>query len=421
VSAFQATNGAPALQPGQVPTSADNEAFLEHCRLRGVDGFSAFGNDGTPAYTGTYSDDTTFTVVSYHAYAAEMTATWHTMDWFFALPTRVGAIKADRPLNLYTFKNTGGTYVDPGGRNGGIEWSAYQRGNRILAVISNLGNGDQAATGTGTGNNGNWQSVFTTLSASLPVQSPVVTDFNAYGLSSILGTAQGWNVSGADFVVQAAAGSGDGSNHVVTIVKSAATAWFANAATANPGGIGATANDTMMYSFKVFTGWSGGGSAAVAPVVGSGSSVPVAAHRSGPTLWVHTGGSLNYWAFGSNYASGGPFHATNVTPTANTWYQIEMIVDPSTDLATIYVLNLSAGNGTWKLLQFGTSTSVSAGLIPGEESPSLYDGYQISGSVGAQFDALSAELYAYPASPISTYIPSLYIPSLARTGERRFR
>ncbi len=373
VSAFQTTNGLPALQPGQVPTAADNEAFLEHCRLRGALGFAAFGYDGMPAYVGTYSDNTTFTVASYHAYAADMAATWHSMDWFFALPSEVGAITADRPLNLYTFKNTGGSYVDPGGRNGGIEWSGYQRGNRILAVISNLGNGAQAATGAGAGNNGNWRSVFTSLGANLPTQSPVVpagnhivvqyltnpalTDFNAYGANSVLGTAEGWNVSAANFVVKPAAGTGDGSNRVVAITGSAATAWFANATTANPGGIGTTANDTMMYSFKVFTGWSGSGSAAFAPVVGSGSSVPVTAQHNGPTLWVYAGGTQNYWAFGSNYASGGPYHATNVIPTANTWYQIEMIVDPSTDLATIYILNLSAGNGTWRLLQFGTSTS----------------------------------------------------------------
>src|SRR3984957_5275229 len=174
VSPFQVTNGLPALQPGQVPTAADNQAFLEHCRLRGADGFAAFGYDGMAAYVGTYSDNSSFTVAAYHAYAADMAATWHSMDWFFALPTEVGVITADRPLNLYTFKNTGGTYVDPGGRNGGIEWSGYQRGNRILALISNLGNGAQAATGTGAGNNGNWRAVFTSLGANLPTQSPVV-------------------------------------------------------------------------------------------------------------------------------------------------------------------------------------------------------------------------------------------------------
>jgi hypothetical protein len=420
VSPFQVGNGLPALQPGQVPTAADNEAFLEHCRLRGADGFAAFGYDGMPAYVGTYSDNTTYTVDAYHAYATDMAATWHRMDWFFALPTQVGAIKADRPLNLYTFKNTGGTYVDPGGRNGGIEWSGYQRGNRILALISNLGNGAQAANGTGVGNNGNWQSVFTSLGRTLPKQSPVVpagnhivvqyltnpalTDFNAYGANKVLGTDEGWHVSAANFVVKPAAGTGDGSNRVVAIVGRAAIAWFANATTANPGGIGATANDTMTYSFKLFTGWSGTGSATFAPVVGSGSSVPVTAQHDGPTLWVYAGGTENYWAFGGNYASGGRHHATNVIPTANTWYQVEMIVDPYTDRATIYVLNLSAGNGTWRLLQFGTS--LDAGLIPGEESPSLYNGYQISGSPGAQFDDISAELYPYPASPLSTYTPS---------------
>ena len=86
----------------------------------------------------------------------------------------------------------------------------------------------------------------------------------------------------------------------------------------------------------------------------------------------------------------------------------------------------TTGAGTWQVLQFGASTSVGAGLISGEESPSLYNGYQISGSPGAQFDDMSAELYPYPASPPSTYTPSPPTPrNTANTAEhdgwRRFR
>lgn len=426
VSAFQSVTGVPQLLPGQVPTAQDNEAFLEHCRLRGADGFYAFGFDGEPAYSGTYTDGTTFTVASLHAYAADMATTWKSMDWFFELPTQVGTITADGPLNLNTFKNTGGTYVDPGGRNGGIEWSAYQRGNRILAVISNLGNGAQAAAGPGAGNNGNWQSVFNALSMRLPPESPVVpagnhlvmqfltnpalTDFSAYGLGTVLGAAQGWHASAGDFVIKAAAGSGDGGDQVVSVANGAAVAWLANSTTANPGGIGATASDTMMYSFRVFTGWSGSGSASFAPVVGSGSGVPVPSQQNGPTLWVFTGGAQNYWGFGTNYASGGPYHSTNFPPAPNTWYEVEMIVNPATDLATIYVMNLTAGNGTWTLLQFGPESALSAGLIPAEESPSLYNGFQISGSAGAQFDQMSAQIYSYPATPLSSYSPAPAAP-----------
>jgi hypothetical protein len=426
VSAYQSSHGVPALQPGQVPTPQDNEALLEHYRLRGADGFYAFGSDGVPAYTGTYADGSTFAVAPYRAYAADMAATWHSMDWFFDLPTRLGTITADGPLNLCAFKNTGGTYVDPAGRNGGIEWSAYQRGNRILAVISNLGNGAQAATGSGSGNNGNWQSVFKALNANLPAESPIVpagehlvvqilsnapaTNFSAYALNTVLGAAHGWHHSAANFVVKQAAGTGHGSNRVVSIANGAAAAWVANSTTANPRGIGVTINDKMVYSFKVFTGWSGSGSASFAPVVGSGSGVPVPVHRNGPTLWVFTGGTSNFWAFGANHASGGPYHSTNFTPAANTWYDVEMIVDPSTNLATIYAKNLTVGNGSWALLQFDdprtvpvkNATAVPAGLIAGEEGPSLYDGFQISGSAGAQFDDLAAQLYPYPASPLSS-------------------
>jgi hypothetical protein len=422
VSAFQSSVGVPALQPGQVPTQQDNEALLQHFRLRGADGFYAFGSDGVAAYSGTYSDGSTFTVAAYHAYAADMAATWHGMDWFFDLPTQVNTVTADGPLNLDTFKNTGGSYVDPGGRNGGIEWSAYRRGNRILAVISNLGNGAQAATGSADGNDGDWQSVFKAINPSLPAESPIVpagshlmvqfltnasaADFDAYDLNAVLGAAQGWHVSAPNLVVKEAAGAGDGGNRVLSIVNDSAIAWVASAATANPGGIGATGNDKMVYSCKLFTGWSGSGSASFAPVVGSRSAVPVPAQRNGPTVWVSTGGANNFWAFGGSYASGGPYRSTNFTPAPNTWYQVEIIVDPSTNLATIYATDLEVGRRV--LLQFGDPhglpvenvSSVPAGLIPGEQSPSLYDGFQISGSAGAQFDSLSAQLYPYPASPL---------------------
>ncbi|MEJ0005132.1 MAG: hypothetical protein WDM77_01755 [Steroidobacteraceae bacterium] len=403
-------------------------------RLRGADGFDVFGSDEDPGLTGSYSDGSTFYANSYHAYSADMAATWHSMDWFFALPTQVGAIGANGPLNLNTFKNTGGTYTDAGGRNGGIEWSAYQRGNRILAVISNLGNADQAATGGGSGNNGNWSSVIGALGSDLPAQSPTVPhgnhlvvqylanaaepDFGSYAANTVLGTAQGWHASATDFVISAPKGTGDTHREVVSIQNSAATAWFANSSTANPGGIGASTNDTMVYSFQVYTGWSGSGSAAFAPVVGSGSAVPVAAPQSGPTLWVYAGDGINYWAFGGNYSSGGPYHATNYPPSTNTWYDVELIVNPATNQATVYVLNLTTG-GNWTLLLFDDTqttsvenlTSVPAALVPSQEAPSLYNGYQLSGSAGAQFDAFAAELYPYPATPLSSYTQPLPSPA----------
>ena len=430
VAAYVPWQSSPALQPGQAPTEQDSEALLEHFRLRGADGFYAFGDDEATGLTGTYADGTTFYIDSYHAYSADMASTWHSMDWFFALPHKVGTVLANGPLNLDTFKNTGGTYADPNGMNGGIEWSAYQRGNRILAVISNLGNGDQAAGGDGTGNAGNWQSVLATFGAGVPAGSPIVPkgnhlivqylsnavepDFGAFAPNTVLGTAQGWHVSAADFVITAPAGGGDG-NSVVSIRNGSAIAWFADASTANPGGIGTTSNDRMMYSFNVYTGWSGSGSASFAPVVGSGSAVPVPAQQNGPTLWVFTGGTNNYWAFGGNYASGGPYHATNVTPLANTWYSVEMIVDPASDLATVYVSRFGTG---WTLLQFEDTTgeqggklaSVNAGLIAGEESPSLYDGYQLEGSAGAQFDGIAAQLYPYPTQPLSSFTPAQPAP-----------
>jgi hypothetical protein len=420
IAAFIPNGGVPALSPGQAPTPQDNEALLEHLRLRGIDGFYAFSLQ-VPAYTGTYSDGTTFTVVSDSVYAADMQRIWKNMDWFFSLPAQVGTVESNAPLNLFTFKNTGGTYADPNGQNGGIEWSAYQRGNRVLAVISNLGNGAQAASGAGTGNNGNWTSVFTALGANLPAQSPSVPagnhlvveyltnptemSFNAYPANTALGTAQGWHDSATDFVTESAAGSGDGVGQVITIRGGTAIAWVSNTSTANPGGIGATANDRMLYSFKVFTGWSGSGSASFAPVLGTGSAVPVPAQQNGPTFWVFAGGANKYFALGSSYSAGPTYQSTTVVPAMNTWYAVQLIVDPSADSATAYVMNLTSG-GAWVQLQFGNSqTSVPAGLVQGQNSPSLYNGFQISGSAGAQFDAFAANLYPYPPSPVSSYTP----------------
>jgi hypothetical protein len=431
VSAYQPNPGdvVTYLLPGQAPTQQDNEALLEHLRLRGAHSFYAFGDNEIPAYSGTYSDGTSYRIGSYQSYSADMEATWHSMDWFFRLPAQVGTVTADGPLNLLTFKSTGGSYIDPGGKNGGIEWSAYQRGNRVLALISNLGNAEQSPTGAGTGNQGNWQKVLGALNAGLAAQAPVVpagdhlvlqfltdvavSDFNAYSLNTVLGTGQGWETSAANFLVTAAAGAGNSGNRVVSIAHSTALAWFSNATTANPGGIGATSNDRMMYLFKVFTGWSGSGNASFAPVVGSGAGVPVPSQHNGPTLWAYVGGTSNYWAFGDNYASGGPYHSLNFAPAANTWYSLEMILDPSTSLTTIYAKNLTAGDSSWTLLHFDDTRTqpiedlveISAELIAGEENPSLYNGFQIGGSAGAQFDDLSAQLYLYPPAPMSSYSP----------------
>jgi hypothetical protein len=425
VSAFQSSTQVPALQPGMAPTVEDNEALLEHIRLRGADGYYAFGYDGFAAYQGTYTDGSHFTALPLHAYAAAMASTWHSMDWFFALPSHVGGISADRPLNLYTFKNTGGTYIDPVSHNGGIEWSGYQRGNRVLAIISNLGNGAQAASGPGSGASGNWGSVFSAIGSNLPSQSPVVPPgshlilqyltnpamltFSGLPPGTTLGSTQGWHSSASTLRVMTAAGSGIGGGAVLGITGATTTAWVANTQTANPGGIGATGNDVMVYTCKLYTGWSGNGSATFAPVVGGGSSIPVNAAQQGPTLWATIASSASSWGFGANFAAGATYTATNASPVANAWYQVALIVNPADNQVMIYVQNLTSGGG-WVLLQFsGGVTMLPAGLVPGTESPTLYDGFEISGPPGAQFDALGAELYAYPQTPASTYNPGTYV------------
>jgi hypothetical protein len=428
VSAFQSQRDVPRLPRGMLPTLEDNKAMLEHLRLRGADGYYAFGLDGSQN-EGSYVDGFPFTVPPSRTYAAAMAPTWHALDWFFALPVAVGNVAADRPLNLYTFKNTGGTFVDPGGRNGGLEWSGYQRGNRVLTVISNLGNGAQAATGPGTGPEGNWTSVFASLGAHLAAQSPIVPagnhlvvqylsnptllNFDGYPPGSTLGSANGWHSSGATLRVARAAGSGASGTTVLAITGASTTAWVASALTANPGGIGTTINDAMVYTCTLYTGWLGEGSASFGPVVGGGSAVPVSVDRQGPAVWTHVGGPTSRWKFGPNLASGGVYDALNAAPVANTWYALAMVVNPATNRVSIYVQNITDDIG-WVLLTFNvngeTATAVPAGLTPATQSPSLYNGFEISGSPGAQFADLGATLYAYPASPASSFDPSLYVP-----------
>ena len=209
-------------------------------------------------------------------------------------------------------------------------------------------------------------------------------------------------MSGATLRVARASGSGNGNGAVLAIKRASMTAWVANAQTVNPGGIGMTANDTTVYSCKLYTGWSGEGSASFGPVVGGGATVPVSAAQQGPTLWATVAGARGSWGVGTNLTAGPTYTATNSAPAANAWYQVTMSVNPATNEMTIHVRNLT-NSGGWVLLQFaGGVTTLPAGLVPGTESPSSYNAFEISGSPGAQFDALGARLYEYPDSPVST-------------------
>ena len=140
MSATLLPNGG-TVSAGQYPTEADYQALVMHFRLRGADGT-------TPSMEATASPPPPSGTWTIRPTATTRSTAWTSLDWFFNLPTSVvtsgGTITADTPLNLVTFKNCNGTYVDPNGLNGGIEWSAYQRGNRIVAIVSNLGNGNEA-------------------------------------------------------------------------------------------------------------------------------------------------------------------------------------------------------------------------------------------------------------------------------------
>jgi hypothetical protein len=237
---------------------------------------------------------------------------------------------------------------------------------------------------------------------------PALLGFSGFNLGSTLGSTQGWHSSGSTLKVATAAGTGNAGAAVVAITGTSTTAWVANAQTANPGGIGASMNDATVYTCKLYTGWSGNGSASFGPVVGGGSTVPVSTTQQGPTVWATVAGPGSSWGFGTSFGAGAMYTAINAPPAANTWYQLAMIVNPAANQVSIYVQDLTHGSG-WVLLQFsGGVTTLPAGLAPGVESPSLYSGFEISGPAGTQFDALGAELYAFPGSPVSTYTPATY-------------
>ena len=394
-------NGA-TVAAGQDPTEADYEALIIHYRLRGAAGIYTFPG-GTIDYT-TYRNDV-------------LTA-WTSLDWFFNLPTSVvtsgGTITADAPLNLDTFKSCNGTYVDPNGLNGGIEWSGYQRGNRIVAIVSNLGNGNQATYWT-----------LNTINANLPSLSPVVPmgghavlqylsdpTFDNFE-SSNARTLYGPNAAYFQQAQGVVAGQGNTSSGALGLTSSALTGttssmWYQ---AGNPGGLLST--DLMVYGGEMYFSGSGtitnGATLASFEPVTIGSyelshtASAVAAADEGPKLsFVGSSTSTIAVEFRATFSAGDTYLATNLTPGRNKWYAFDILVNPTSGTSgtgEVFYKDLT-GTSDWTELVFddlttgGTATSVPL-LLSEATTTTTFNGWEVSGVGGAQLDDLSMQLYPY--------------------------
>jgi autotransporter-associated beta strand protein len=393
------------VNAGQYPTEADYEANVMQLRLRGAAGIVTFPGD-----TGGPGD------LDYTTYRTDVYNAWTSLDWFFGLPTSVvssgGTITANGPLNLDTYKNCNGTYVDPNGLNGGIEWSAYQRGNRIVAVVSNLGNGDQATYWT----------LSSSINANLPSQSPVIP-MGCHAVLQYLSnptfdnfesantrTLCGPNASYFQQAQSVVAGQGNTSSGALGLTASAPTGatssmWFQ---AGNPGGLLST--DQMVYGGNMYfsgsgTVTSGATIASFEPVtIGSyelsNTASAVAAGDEGPKLsFVGSSGSTIEVEFRATSSSGDTYVAANLTPAVNSWYSFKVLVNPNSGTGAVFYKSLTSTNDWTQLIFYDLTTSQTATSIPlllsGSATPTTFNGWQVSGVQYAQLDDLSMQLYPY--------------------------
>lgn len=397
------------ITPGQAPTIEDNQASVEHYRLRGADGFYAFWDGGQEGTSGvTRVDNTTYRTKVHDA--------WHSLDWFFSLPTTIGSITANTTLNLDTNKNIGGTYVDPNGLNGGIEWSAYQRGNRIITLVSNLGNGDQSAL---------WS--LPSINSNLPAKSPIVPirshdqfqylsnpTYDKFESIPGIRTLNGPQKSRYTQTASTISGLGNLSTQALATTSKASSSttqkmWFV---AENPGGLLMT--DQMLYGGKLYFNGSinnGVTLASFEPVNITSSELAatnsaVATNHEGPILsMVGSSTSTIKVQFRATGSSGDKYQATNFSPVKNRWYEFSIHVDPYTNAGSawykdLYAINVShTTSDSWIELKFDNlattgvieSLTTLPLLLSTSATTTLFNGWQITGVRNAQFDDLSIQ------------------------------
>lgn len=109
--------------------------------------------------------------------------------------------------------------------------------------------------------------------------------------------------------------------------------------------------------------------------------------------------------------NGPAYRATNLIPSASTWYELRVVVEPTRDIdgtsggtygvATVYVRDLTAGQTTFTQLVFDDITTTSAVeslteiplWLSAVANTTSFDGWELYGyGAGTQIDALSATL-----------------------------
>lgn len=355
------------------PTEEDRRALLQHLRLRGADGYMAFYGDNPEG-------------VGREKMESDFASAWSELDPFFELPG------TPEVLELGTNKTSG------------LEYSAVRKGNRILALATNL--------------SGAAASIDFTSYRGLPDKSPVIPagehrllqymstqpmddDFQQYVSQSAMDYMGFQGPSPQDWRITSARGSGHDSDKVLSPKGGSyiERTWWE---TENPG---FEQDDVVVYSAKVY----GNQGVAFAPIVvndyvreNRANGLP--SHREqGPMTLIHWGKLL----VRSRIENGAVYRAANFAPEDSQWYDIQLVADPSAGAGgegSWFVRNLTAGETDWTQLFFDDLTT--KGTVEFLESvplrftdtqnPTTFNGWYAYGyNYLSQLDDLSATLYPF--------------------------
>jgi len=372
----------------QQPTAEDNQASIKHYRLRGADGYYQF-----------------VTTMSAGQYRVLANTAWHSLDDLF---NRSGSL---RPLNASSNFSTQ--------KMSGIDWSAAQKGNRVLGVVSNLNIMSQSVNWTSTPIP---YSQFVGPPASilaLPPSSPSVNanthmmvqyrtpylEYSTFEANNTVGQTMnqlGWSGPNQDAVrwqIATPIGRGNPSTRVVMPTSDATStntdAWFKMA---KPPGFSST--DKVSYSAMFYFNNS---TLRFFPANTTGVS------QSGWVDWTQQGPriSVDGWSgswkiyFNRISISDPTLVALNATFIATHWYEVRIDVDPTAianGQGRVYFRDATLGERDFKLLVWDDlttpnlerQTDVQLAIAP-TRNPSNIDGWFVSAySNNVQFDNLNA-------------------------------
>lgn len=385
------------LAVGQDPTREDYIASLKHYRMRGIDGFITF-NAGITVDSNGESHGLDYTI-----YRNDMLNTWHGMDSFFNLPSTTKIL------------NTSTNCTE------GVEWSAVEKGNRVLGIVSNLSSGSPKEI--------NWsrpvvssvpssQPIISALA--LPMKSPAVSsnshlnlqyltsymenesyeDYNPALTFDAQGTRSwfGPSLSPSRWKISTPKGVGNPSYKVVTPVSTAynnTEAWFKM-----PHSPGFNSLDKVSYSAMFYFN---GTSLKLYPVntTGGNPNDLISWTNSGPAFMISRDSqNIFQFKFRPNPVNNPTFQAINALPQTG-WYEVRIDIDPtvqSTGQGKIYLRNVTEGARDFSLLLWDdmnttpVENAVSLSLNLGTtRNPSNFDGWQVYATTdNIQFDNFNA-------------------------------